>query len=827
MPDPCTNKGRAARRTIPALHAGGRAASGPRERQHDGAQGFPLLATLVLFAAAFVALAWPWLSGAVTIPWDAKAQFHPQLQFLAAALAHGESPFWTPHVFAGWPQIADPQSLIFSPPHLLLALLGPDPSFRAADGVTFALLFAGGCGVIAFFRDRRWHPAGALVAALVFAFGGSAASRLQHTGQIMSLAYLPIALWLIARALDRSSARAGAAAGVAAALMAIGRDQVALLGLYLLAGYVIAHWLGRGRAAVRFSASLAPLAACAAAFALVAAVPVVLTALLAADSNRPVIDYVSAGHGSLHPAHLLMLAFADLYGAADPTVDFWGPPSYPWMDAFWRTGLFHAQNIGQIYAGALPLITIVGIGLIGGAMWSREIRFFSIALAAALLYALGWYTPAFHAMYELMPGVALFRRPADATFVFGFLLAIGSGYLIHRFVTGARKPMKPWQRVLQIACALCVLGTALGVAVKVGKLDVSVRPILTGTVLALGAIGALVLARRLAARSAIAAALLLGGFTAADLAWNNGADESNALPPSTYEALRPDTTEETVSLLKRRLAETAAPDRRDRVEMIGIGYHWPNLSLAHRFDHLFGHNPLRLHDFARATGVGDTVASHDQRGFTPLFPSYRSTFADLFGLRVIASSVPAEELDTSLRPGDLKLLAHTQDAYVYENPRALPRVMLVPGWRLADFDELIRTGWPDVDPHRTVLLTRAPTTPPVEGAATRDSARIAHYGTGDVTVEVDAPGGGFLLLNDVWHPWWRAEVDGVAAEILRANVLFRAVQVPAGSHRVRFAFHPFAGALAELRAKFACALEPEWTRSTEPGGNRERACPGR
>ena len=52
-----------------------------------------------LYTAAFVLLAWPWLSGTLTIPWDAKAQFEPEMQFLATSVARGDSPFWTPNRF--------------------------------------------------------------------------------------------------------------------------------------------------------------------------------------------------------------------------------------------------------------------------------------------------------------------------------------------------------------------------------------------------------------------------------------------------------------------------------------------------------------------------------------------------------------------------------------------------------------------------------------------------------------------------------------------------------------------------------------------------------
>ena len=91
-----------------------------------------------MFLLSAFALAFPFLSGDYTIPWDAKAHFQPQFAFLAHALRSGQSPFWTPNVFAGMPQIADPQSLIFSPFFLLAAWASPEPSFQ--------LVFTSGAG---------------------------------------------------------------------------------------------------------------------------------------------------------------------------------------------------------------------------------------------------------------------------------------------------------------------------------------------------------------------------------------------------------------------------------------------------------------------------------------------------------------------------------------------------------------------------------------------------------------------------------------------------------------------------------------------------------
>src|SRR6188474_3572097 len=83
------------------------------ERILAGVPAWPMLWPLVSFAAAALVIGWPWLLGKVTIPWDAKATFQPQIQFLALSLAGGQSPFWLPFAFSGHPQIAYPQAMIF------------------------------------------------------------------------------------------------------------------------------------------------------------------------------------------------------------------------------------------------------------------------------------------------------------------------------------------------------------------------------------------------------------------------------------------------------------------------------------------------------------------------------------------------------------------------------------------------------------------------------------------------------------------------------------------------------------------------------------------
>ena len=754
---------------------------------------------LCVFAAAWAVLAFPWLSGAMTIPYDAKALFQAQLQFLANAFHSGQSPYWNPSTFVGVPQISDPQSLLFSPA-VLLAYFEKMPSFWQLDAFVLALLGLGGIAILKLCQDKGWHPAAGVVAAMAFAFGASAAWRIQHIVQIQSLAFFAVTLWLLARGLDRSSAFYGALAGLAAGLMTIEPNQVAFLGCYTLLGYWLSHCLlavDRGPALRRSMRVVAP---CGVATAAVCAAPLVFTYLFLEVSNRPEIALSEAARGSLHPASLLTAVVSDLFGALDPAVSYWGPYSEAWD----KNELTLSQNMSQMYVGTLPILLVVTVGVVRATLWSREMRFYAIGIGVLLLYALGTHTPAFGVFFTYLPGVSYFRRPVDAVFLIGTLLSIAAGYLVHLWLS-SRLPFASYRkRALEAALVAAILLVALFTAWSADQTVLALKPLMSATIWI--AACALMLATPTAwlRRSPHFAVVLPALVLASDLAVNNGPNESTALPAASYDVLKPNCQNETIRFLKSQIRDEDGSPWRDRVELVGLGFEWQNAALVHGFEGTLGYNPFRLGDVSDATGARDYIAGADQKTFSALFPSYASTMANLLGLRFIAIGAPIDEVDRGLKPGSLKLVARTADAYVYENPHALPRVLFVRDWKQADFDALAATGnWPQFDPTQAVLLDSPPgANDAIAKLTSRPAAAsrvgIRHYENTKVVIDVDAAESGFVVLYDVWHPWWTADIDGVEVTILPANVLFRAVQVPAGHHVVTFEFRPISSAIAEV-----------------------------
>ncbi len=102
------------------------------------------------------------------------------------------------------------------------------------------------------------------------------------------------------------------------------------------------------------------------------------------------------------------------------------------------------------------------------------------------------------------------------------------------------------------------------------------------------------------------------------------------------------------------------------------------------------------------------------------------------------------------------------------------------------------------DPAQEIVL---PEGAPRTASGFAGTSRVAELLPDRVRLDALLSADGFVVLLDAWDPGWRATVDGRPEPVLRANVAFRAVPVPAGRHRVELLYRP-----AELRAGVALSL---------------------
>jgi uncharacterized membrane protein YfhO len=71
------------------------------------------------------------------------------------------------------------------------------------------------------------------------------------------------------------------------------------------------------------------------------------------------------------------------------------------------------------------------------------------------------------------------------------------------------------------------------------------------------------------------------------------------------------------------------------------------------------------------------------------------------------------------------------------------------------------------------------------------AAQVTSYTNAALSVGVDAPAAGYLILSETWYPGWRATVNGAATPIEQVNGALRAVRVPAGQSVVEMWYWPW------------------------------------
>lgn len=716
------------------------------------------LARPALFLTALWALLCaPWLVGSRVLPYDAAQQFYPSVAFTVQQLRNLDGPWWNPLLFGGYPQFADPQAMTFQPTVVLPLLLSPLPSMSGFTVVVLLHVLLAGLGALVVARSYGLHPASRMLFALTLMFGGVAASRMQHVPMIVSYAWLPWLWWGLRGLSQRPGPATAALAGLFGGLCALQMTQVTyLVGLAAIAYglYLMINGVAPGNR-LRYAAWLA----LAGVIAAVVSMPQwMATFAFLPDTNRGRLLLDDALGGSL-----TWPALGTLLGA----------------DLLWARGRYVGAGdltANYLYLGAVPLAVWVAWGRSTLAQYRQQAFWAMCGIVLATIYALGQRTPVYAWLYEWLPGVSLFRRPADALFLFVPAAALLAALALESRLRGA--PWRPnW-------AGLAILGGLGAYAIWHGTANLggvrSLLPLVVTVVIAAAVIWAIRVNRPV---GPLTMAMLLVLF-ALDLGIHNvrnryygGSGEVRKLYQGA--ALPADDVSATAPILGRIHGLVQRGVIPERVEIVGVN-DLVNAIGVRGVAMTGGYNPMLYAPYASAFGSSTFVGTLSERVFTDLAPRYDSPAFDLLGLRVVVSrdslqgSVVSNGVHWKLRESVLPRILNPTS--VRAHPGSLPPA----------------AAYQETDFNNEVWLPEAMLAGTSCARQQGGVARVepVSYGANRVEIDYRAPRPAWIVLNEIDAPGWWAEVDGQEVPLLRANALFRGACVPAGQGRLTFHFSP-------------------------------------
>ncbi len=705
-----------------------------------------VLALLVL-AAAVLLFFWPVVSGQAWIPkggGDSVSFIFPMYRFAAQSFQAGTMPLWNPHQYAGSSFIGDNQSGIFYPINLALFLLNPDFSYRAIEGLVLWHFFFAGAGMyfcLRFLRpgEKIWRPA-ALAGGLAFMFSGVFVTHSGNLNLIAVAAWLPLVFLALHRSI--TSVRKGhrlvwAVAGGAALGVATlaGHGQMTFLLAAFLGSYALY------RAVVDRSGW--PL--------LLLAVLSVTAMALSAINLLPSFEYVQytvragfeseqATNYSLPWKGLLGLAAPDFYGRG--TAHFWGG---------W-------QRVEYGYVGVLTLF------LAGLALFVRRSRltwFLALATILFMLLALGQNGPLYPFLLRVAP-VFPFQVPARFVLLVDFSLAALAAIGMDAF---DRRPQ--FRRAFFIGAAAAAVGV---LALLIWQYTAHIEAVphhgqqMARAIFFFGLFAGLswllLLARGKQWLSSslfgVLAVLLLGADLIALGYWVE-IETSDPMPGFAEGSAA--------------LAYIKADPGLQRID-IAQGVWQPNMAQMEGLFSIRGvFNPLQLSNYAAYIG------SVGYRG---------SALYNLLGVKYVIGGKGEPPVDTNLIG---PVFDQDPQVTVFLNTSAMPRVNVLTNARvLPDADAVFEAIHdPDFDPLSEVILEEGQALQQEAGEA---AITVVRYDANSVVFEVNSSKPAYFLLTDIYHPHWRATVNGVETPILQADYALRAVLLEPGSSLVEMWYAP-------------------------------------
>jgi hypothetical protein len=744
-----------------------------------------LLLAVAIFAKAIFSTRVFWLR-------DVHLYWYPQVESFVRVVSGGAPPLWNPFFSFGLPLLPDPCYQVLYPFTWLNLLMVPATYYKV-----YVLVHEVAAGGGLYLLARRWglsRPA-AFVSGAVWMASGPLLVVVIHTHHFAGTALMPWVLLALEAALASGTVGAAMLLGAAAALQVFaGSGDLCLMTAFISGGRILVFLCCEGGA---FSRRLRTLA-------VVTSVGSIFGLALSAAQWLPTVAILGSGHRlelgsagnlywSLHPASLPDLFVYRL--VADLPVN---------MNV--RAALYESREplFGCLYLGAAATV-LVGVGLSGP--WTRFKVLSAAGLVFSVLAALGRHTAFYPALLKTTP-LFLFRYPSKYIIAMGFfwaaLAGLGAEEWLRPSETPALRRFGPALVFAGVLAALALAGVAwvsrgpqlLLRALEANEIAAAAASwnsslTLTATAVLASLAGILVWLRARSAGATRWAGPALVALVIGDLAWHG--EKVNGLAPPELMNYQPEVSRRIpagarVYPLPRMSDESWSPRSVVRGPK-GWDWRWKWA--------------LALHEVLwQPTGARWGLAGSYAGDFTGLAPPLVSNLAMILegapgkplGLRLL--QMGGVEYVVSLDPWpDLEFVDEFPSVFdspvrLFRVPNTLPRAYVVGRARLASEPESVHLiGNPDFEPRREVIL-------PAGTAATgpdptfRGEARVLWRRADGLDIATTTSSAGYVVVLETFAPGWTATVDRKPAEILRANVIFRAVAVPEGEHVVTLTYRP-------------------------------------
>jgi hypothetical protein len=759
---------------------------------------------------------------------DLSLYFWGRHLWLRHAWQSGAFPLWDPYVGAGQDAVSDPLNQMFLLPAVLVRLIGSDVlGFNLWVAAPFPLAALGTW----LFLSRRFSAVASALAAVAFALCGPVYSTTNFPNMSWAVAAIPWTLWAADRLVSAPSARRLAVLAVMVAAQALAGEAVtmiATLGLTVAYGWtfamadIAAGWRAR---AVRGGWVCAGLA-----LGLAIGAVQLAPMIVAAPERKHILN--NPLFWSLHPLALLETLTPRLFGDYYVSQSLASIPWAPLVNSG-REPFFFSLYVG------VPLLCLATLGLVAGGP-RRWATFWALAALVALVGAFGAYTPVYPFMSRLVPPLQSLRFPAKYAVIAAMALAAltAAGW---DAVRTSRSSDVRWRRGRVFAIALAAITAGLASAavawcvffptsaafrffaiarglrstLPVEAAEYMLRAVpehATGVVsLAMVSALAMFLATAGERRASVGRGLLLAVIVAdlAARAWpiNPTFDPTYLAQPVWVSAVQADPHARFYIGGKREgTLDSTDPDAsRAFVNPPGLIGSASRAALSAQT--AFYPSAWRVREMLSydLTAIWSRLFDVTSRQFLRASPDERDRFLRRTGVRfrILPAAIAGDRTPIVAMP-------YYVESYVYDwgADGVAPRVTVRPRARIEpdvarQVDALFAADWDD----SAVLVTHETAAFGREGRPEARAARVVVEDGNRLTVEAIADErGGYLVVLDTFANGWSAEVDGVPAEILRANGLFRAVRLAPGRHHVRFAYRPVAMVWGGGLSAFAVAL---------------------